>query len=166
MEKFAAMNVLLEFELGCTGGEEDGVDNTDIDSSRLYTQPEDVAYSHEQLSQVPNAMFTCAASFGNVHGVYAPGNVDLQPVILHNSQKFLKEKLGCEDDKPMKFVFHGGSGSSVTVRRGASGAAYQGGGSMMTYKTNTETTIMRVAGSATSAMRKPQRSKRVRNDEA
>ncbi|GMI39590.1 hypothetical protein TeGR_g11471, partial [Tetraparma gracilis] len=113
MEKFAAMNVLLEFELGCTGGEEDGVDNTDIDSSRLYTQPEDVAYSHEQLSQVPNAMFTCAASFGNVHGVYAPGNVDLQPVILHNSQKFLKEKLGCEDDKPMKFVFHGGSGSSV-----------------------------------------------------
>ena len=70
-------------------------------------------YAYEQLSQVPNAMFTCAASFGNVHGVYAPGNVDLRPDILHNTQKYMKEKLGCEDDKPMKFVFHGGSGSSV-----------------------------------------------------
>jgi len=105
--------VLLEFELGVTGGEEDGVDNTDVDSSRLYTQPEEVWYSYQELSKVPNGMFTCAASFGNVHGVYAPGNVDLQPVILHNSQKYISEKLGGKDDKPMWFVFHGGSGSSV-----------------------------------------------------
>mmetsp|Transcript_26769 Transcript_26769/g.56043 ORF Transcript_26769/g.56043 Transcript_26769/m.56043 type:complete len:403 (-) Transcript_26769:225-1433(-) len=113
MEKFAKMNVLLEFELGVTGGEEDGVDNTDVDSSRLYTQPEEVMYAYEQLSQVEGAAFTCAASFGNVHGVYAPGNVDLQPVILHNTQAYMKEKLGCDEDKPMFFVFHGGSGSSV-----------------------------------------------------
>jgi fructose-bisphosphate aldolase class II len=113
MERMAKLDILLEFELGVTGGEEDGVDNSDVDSSRLYTQPEEVYYAYEQLSQVPNAMFTCAASFGNVHGVYAPGNVDLQPVILHNSQKYIQEKLGSDDDKPMKFVFHGGSGSSV-----------------------------------------------------
>jgi len=113
MERMAKMNILLEFELGVTGGEEDGVDNTGVDSSRLYTQPEEVMYAYEQLSQVPNAAFTCAASFGNVHGVYAPGNVDLQPVILHNTQAFMKEKLGGESDKPMRFVFHGGSGSSV-----------------------------------------------------
>jgi fructose-bisphosphate aldolase class II len=113
MEEFAKIDILLEFELGVTGGEEDGVDNTDVDSSRLYTQPEEVWYAYQQLSEVPNAMFTCAASFGNVHGVYAPGNVDLQPVILHNSQSYIKEKLGTEDDKPMRFVFHGGSGSSV-----------------------------------------------------
>jgi len=113
MEEFAKVNILLEFELGVTGGEEDGVDNTDIDSSRLYTQPEEVWYAYQELSQVPNAMFTCAASFGNVHGVYAPGNVDLQPVILHNSQSYIKEKLATDDDKPMRFVFHGGSGSSV-----------------------------------------------------
>ena len=113
MEKMAKLNMLLEFELGVTGGEEDGVDNTDVDSSRLYTQPEEVFYAYEQLSQVPNAMFTCAASFGNVHGVYAPGNVDLQPVILHNTQAYIKEKLGTDENKPMFFVFHGGSGSSV-----------------------------------------------------
>lgn len=113
MEKFAKVNILLEFELGVTGGEEDGVDNTDVDSSRLYTQPEEVWYSYQQLSTVENAMFTCAASFGNVHGVYAPGNVDLQPVILHNSQKFIAEKLDNGIEKPMLFVFHGGSGSSV-----------------------------------------------------
>lgn len=113
MEKFAKLDILLEFELGVTGGEEDGVDNTDIDSNRLYTQPEEVFYAYEQLSQVPNAAFTCAASFGNVHGVYAPGNVDLQPVILHNTQKYFAEKLDNGEDKTMKFVFHGGSGSSV-----------------------------------------------------
>jgi fructose-bisphosphate aldolase, class II len=113
MEKFAKLNILLEFELGVTGGEEDGVDNSGVDSSRLYTQPEEVWYSYQELSKVPNAMFTCAASFGNVHGVYAPGNVDLQPVILHNSQKYIQEKLGTDDTKPMYFVFHGGSGSSV-----------------------------------------------------
>jgi fructose-bisphosphate aldolase class II len=113
MEKFAKLDILLEFELGVTGGEEDGVDNTDIDSSRLYTQPEEVFYAYEQLSSVPNAAFTCAASFGNVHGVYAPGNVELRPVILHNTQEFISEKLGGDDKKPMLFVFHGGSGSGV-----------------------------------------------------
>jgi len=113
MERMAKINMLLEFELGVTGGEEDGVDNTDVDSSRLYTQPEEVFYAYEQLSQVENAAFTCAASFGNVHGVYAPGNVDLKPVILHNTQEYIKEKISSESDKPMFFVFHGGSGSSV-----------------------------------------------------
>lgn len=113
MERMAKIDLLLEFELGVTGGEEDGVDNSDVDSSRLYTQPEEVFYAYEQLSTVPNAMFTCAASFGNVHGVYAPGNVELKPIILHNSQKYIQEKLGCDDPKPMFFVFHGGSGSSV-----------------------------------------------------
>jgi len=113
LEKFAKLDILLEFELGVTGGEEDGVDNSDVDSSRLYTQPEEVWYSYQQLSEVENGAFTCAASFGNVHGVYAPGNVDLQPVILHNSQAYIQEKLGCDEKKPMKFVFHGGSGSST-----------------------------------------------------
>lgn len=113
LERFAKCNVLLEFELGVTGGEEDGVDNTDVDSSRLYTQPEEVWYSYQELSKVPNGMFTCAASFGNVHGVYAPGNVDLQPVILHNTQSYIKEKLGTDNTKPMSFVFHGGSGSTT-----------------------------------------------------
>jgi len=112
LEKFAKMGILLEFELGVTGGEEDGVDNTDVDASRLYTQPEEVFYAYEELSKVPNGAFTCAASFGNVHGVYAPGNVELRPVILHNSQKYIAEKLGSDDPKPMRFVFHGGSGSS------------------------------------------------------
>lgn len=113
LEEFAKLGILLEFELGVTGGEEDGVDNSDVDSSRLYTQPEEVYYSYQELSKVPNGAFTCAASFGNVHGVYAPGNVDLQPVILHNTQKYIQEKLGTDETKPMKFVFHGGSGSSV-----------------------------------------------------
>jgi len=122
MEKFAKLDMLLEFELGVTGGEEDGVDNTDVDSSRLYTQPEEVLYAYEQLSQVPNAMFTCAASFGNVHGVYAPGNVDLQPIILYNSQKYIQEKIGDDNEKPMYFVFHGGSGSSVDDIKYAIGA--------------------------------------------
>jgi len=105
--------VLLEMELGVTGGEEDGVDNTDVDSSRLYTQPEEVWYTYQELSKVPNGQFTVAASFGNVHGVYAPGNVDLQPKILHNTQEFISEKLKDGNKKPVKFVFHGGSGSSV-----------------------------------------------------
>lgn len=113
LERFAKCDVLLEFELGVTGGEEDGVDNTDVDSSRLYTQPEEVMYAYEQLSAVPNGAFTCAASFGNVHGVYAPGNVDLKPEILHNTQKYMAEKIGDDNEKPMFFVFHGGSGSSV-----------------------------------------------------
>merc|ERR1719421_608503 len=112
LERMSKINCLLEMELGVTGGEEDGVDNTDVDSSRLYTQPEEVWYTYQELSSVPNAQFTIAASFGNVHGVYAPGNVDLKPEILHNTQKFIKEKLGTDNDKPCNFVFHGGSGSS------------------------------------------------------
>lgn len=119
MERFAKVNVLLEFELGVTGGEEDGVDNSGVDSSRLYTQPEEVYYAYKELSQVPNAAFTCAASFGNVHGVYAPGNVELKPVILHNTQKYISEQLGNGDSKPVKFVFHGGSGSSLEDIRDA-----------------------------------------------
>merc|ERR1719434_93971 len=112
LERMAKVNLLLEMELGITGGEEDGVDNTDVDSSRLYTQPSEVWQVYEALSSVPNGNFTVAAAFGNVHGVYAPGNVSLQPEILHNTQKYIKEKLSCESDKPVKFVFHGGSGSS------------------------------------------------------
>ncbi len=100
----------LEIELGVTGGEEDGVDNTGIDSSKLYTQPEEVAYAYEELSKV-SKRFTIAASFGNVHGVYKPGNVKLTPKILDNSQKFIQEKLGTKE-KPVDFVFHGGSGSA------------------------------------------------------
>jgi fructose-bisphosphate aldolase class II len=105
------IGISIEIELGVTGGEEDGVDNTDIDNSKLYTQPEEVAYSYEQLSAVSDK-FTIAAAFGNVHGVYKPGNVELTPKILKNSQLFLKEKHNLSGDNPIKFVFHGGSGSS------------------------------------------------------
>ncbi len=112
LERMSKVDLLLEMELGVTGGEEDGVDNTDIDSSRLYTQPEEVWETYEALSKVDNGRFTVAAAFGNVHGVYAPGNVELTPVILHNTQKFISEKLGGPDKKPVNFVFHGGSGSS------------------------------------------------------
>jgi fructose-bisphosphate aldolase class II len=100
----------IEIELGCTGGEEDGVDNTNLDNSKLYTQPEDVLFAYEQLSKVGDN-FTIAASFGNVHGVYKPGNVKLTPVILKNSQNYICEKLGLKDN-PINFVFHGGSGST------------------------------------------------------
>jgi len=113
LERMAKVDLLLEMELGITGGEEDGVDNSDVDSSRLYTQPSEVWQVYEALSSVPNGNFTVAAAFGNVHGVYAPGNVELKPEILHNTQKYIKEKLGCESDKPVSFVFHGGSGSSA-----------------------------------------------------
>merc|ERR1711966_343400 len=113
LTRMAKVDLLLEMELGITGGEEDGVDNTDVDSSRLYTQPEEVWQVYQSLSTVENGMFTIAAAFGNVHGVYAPGNVSLQPVILHNSQKYISEKIGDGNPKPMFFVFHGGSGSSV-----------------------------------------------------
>jgi len=101
----------LEIELGVTGGEEDGVDNTGIDSSKLYTQPQEVAYAYEELSKVSDK-FTVAAAFGNVHGVYKPGNVELTPKILKNSQEHVKEKFGLDSDNPINFVFHGGSGSS------------------------------------------------------
>ncbi len=109
-ERMSKMGMTLEIELGVTGGEEDGVDNTDVDSSRLYTQPEEVAYAYEELSKISNR-FTIAAAFGNVHGVYKPGNVKLQPVILKNSQDYIQNKLGTAAN-PVNFVFHGGSGST------------------------------------------------------
>lgn len=110
LERMAKMGMTLEIELGCTGGEEDGVDNSGMDHSALYTQPEDVAYAYEHLNKIsPN--FTIAASFGNVHGVYSPGNVKLDPKILDNSQKYVSEKFGLPA-KSLTFVFHGGSGSS------------------------------------------------------
>merc|ERR1719181_336601 len=112
LKRMAKVDLLLEMELGVTGGEEDGVDNSDVDSSKLYTQPEEVWQVYEALSKVPNGKFTVAAAFGNVHGVYSPGNVQLDPQILHNTQAFISEKLGGDDKKPVYFVFHGGSGSS------------------------------------------------------
>merc|ERR1719478_2027207 len=112
--RMAKSDVLLEMELGVTGGEEDGVDNTDVDSSKLYTQPEEVYEVYKALSAVEGGRFTIAAAFGNVHGVYSPGNVKLTPQILHNCQAYIKEQDGvtAPDGKPVYFVFHGGSGSS------------------------------------------------------
>jgi fructose-bisphosphate aldolase class II len=111
------IGITLEIELGVTGGEEDGVDNTEIDNALLYTQPEEVAYAYEELSKVSD-MFTIAASFGNVHGVYKPGNVVLTPSILDNSQKYIQEKYNTAE-KPVDFVFHGGSGSTLEeIREG------------------------------------------------
>ncbi|MEI6853328.1 MAG: class II fructose-bisphosphate aldolase [Bacteroidota bacterium] len=109
LERMSKIGMTLEIELGVTGGEEDGVDNSDIDSARLYTQPEDVAYAYEQLMQV-SPRFTIAASFGNVHGVYKPGNVKLEPIILKNSQEYIQKKFNTLAN-PVNFVFHGGSGS-------------------------------------------------------
>lgn len=111
LERMSKMGMTLEFELGVTGGEEDGVDNTDVDSSRLYTQPSEVAYAYEELMKVSDR-FTVAAAFGNVHGVYKPGNVELRPIILKNCQEQIKEQFGTGDE-PLYFVFHGGSGSSA-----------------------------------------------------
>lgn len=111
LARMAKMGMTLEMELGITGGEEDGVDNSDVDVSKLYTQPEEVAYAYEELSKV-SSQFTIAAAFGNVHGVYKPGNVKLTPKILDNSQKYIEEKFGT-DANPVDFVFHGGSGSSL-----------------------------------------------------
>src|SRR5690554_5144197 len=118
LQRMDKMGMTIEIELGVTGGEEDGVDNTDVDSSKLYTQPEEVAYAYENLKKV-SSRFTVAAAFGNVHGVYKPGNVKLQPVILKNSQQYIREKLGIADEYPVDFVFHGGSGSSVEEIREA-----------------------------------------------
>ena len=109
----------LEIELGITGGEEDGVDNTDVDVSKLYTQPEEVSYAYEELLKV-SPRFTVAASFGNVHGVYKPGNVKLTPKILDNSQKYIEKKFNTPKN-PVEFVFHGGSGSSLEEIREAIG---------------------------------------------
>lgn len=109
LERMAKIDMTLEIELGVTGGEEDGVDNTNVDSSKLYTQPEEVSYAYEELKKVSDN-FTIAASFGNVHGVYKPGNVVLTPEILKNSQTYIQEKFGTGPN-PVNFVFHGGSGS-------------------------------------------------------
>lgn len=118
LKRMDKMGITLEIELGVTGGEEDGVDNSDVDNALLYTQPQEVAYAYEELSKV-SPRFTIAAAFGNVHGVYKPGNVKLQPIILKNSQDFLREKLGLTSRTPINFVFHGGSGSSrEEIRQG------------------------------------------------
>ena len=117
LERMSKIGMTLEIELGITGGEEDGVDNTDVDDSKLYTQPEEVAYAFEELSKVSDK-FTVAAAFGNVHGVYKPGNVKLTPKILKNSQKYITEKYNVGHNH-IDFVFHGGSGSSVDEIREA-----------------------------------------------
>ncbi len=118
-ERMAKMQMTLEVEIGVTGGEEDGVDNSGVDNSLLYTQPEDVAYTYEKLKAISDN-FTIAAAFGNVHGVYKPGNVKLTPKILDNSQKYVQEKFRTAD-KPINFVFHGGSGSTLEEIREAIG---------------------------------------------
>ncbi|WP_339896371.1 class II fructose-bisphosphate aldolase [uncultured Algibacter sp.] len=119
LKRMSKMGMTLEIELGITGGEEDGVDNTDVDDSKLYTQPEEVAYAYEELSKV-SPQFTIAAAFGNVHGVYKPGNVKLTPKILRNSQEHISKKYGVEHNH-IDFVFHGGSGSTVEeIREGIS----------------------------------------------
>ena len=119
LERMSKIGMTLEIELGITGGEEDGVDNTDVDNAKLYTQPEEVAFAYEELMKV-SPRFTIAAAFGNVHGVYKPGNVQLTPIILKNSQTFIQEKFGTGPN-PIDFVFHGGSGSTVEEIREAIG---------------------------------------------
>ncbi|MDD2982474.1 MAG: class II fructose-bisphosphate aldolase [Crocinitomicaceae bacterium] len=119
LSRMAKIGMTLEIELGITGGEEDGVDNTDVDSSKLYTQPSEVAFAYEELMKVSDK-FTIAAAFGNVHGVYKPGNVKLTPVILKNSQEYVEKKFNTGAN-PIDFVFHGGSGSSLEDIREAIG---------------------------------------------
>ena len=119
LKRMAKMDMTLEIELGITGGEEDGVDNTDVDVSKLYTQPEEVAYAYEELMKVSD-QFTVAAAFENVHGVYKPGNVKLTPKILKNSQEYISEKYNVPNNT-VDFVFHGGSGSTVAEIREAIG---------------------------------------------
>lgn len=117
LERMSKIGMTLEIELGITGGEEDGVDNSDVDNNKLYTQPEEVAYAYEELLKVSDK-FTIAAAFGNVHGVYKPGNVHLTPKILKNSQEYIQNKYNTGKN-PVDFVFHGGSGSSVEEIREA-----------------------------------------------
>ena len=119
LERMSKMGMTLEIELGITGGEEDGVDNTDVDDSKLYTQPEEVAYAYEELSKISD-QFTIAAAFGNVHGVYKPGNVKLTPKILKNSQEYISKTYDVAHNH-IDFVFHGGSGSTVEEIREAIG---------------------------------------------
>lgn len=111
LERMAKIDMTLEIELGVTGGEEDGVDNTGVDASRLYTQPEDVLQAYDKLA--PIGSFTVAAAFGNTHGVYKPGNVKLRPEILKNSQEMVRKERSLKDEKPLDLVFHGGSGSEL-----------------------------------------------------
>ena len=118
-KRMAPLGMGIEVELGVNGGEEDGVDNSGVENEKLYTQPSEVAYAYEELKKV-GELFSVAAAFGNVHGVYSPGNVELRPEILKNSQDFIKEKFGTED-KPVFFVFHGGSGSPQSQIREAIG---------------------------------------------
>ncbi|QYS89802.1 class II fructose-bisphosphate aldolase [Flavobacterium davisii] len=117
LSRMSKMGMTLEIELGITGGEEDGVDNSHVDSSKLYTQPEEVAYAYEELMKI-SSRFTIAAAFGNVHGVYKPGNVKLTPKILKNSQEYVQNKFNTEHN-PVDFVFHGGSGSTLEEIREA-----------------------------------------------
>ncbi|MBI2260018.1 MAG: class II fructose-bisphosphate aldolase [Flavobacteriia bacterium] len=117
LARMSKIGMTLEIELGITGGEEDGVDNSDVDSTKLYTQPSEVAYAYEELMKV-SPRFTIAAAFGNVHGVYKPGNVKLTPKILKNSQEYVQEKFNT-DRNPIDFVFHGGSGSTLEEIREA-----------------------------------------------
>ena len=119
-KRMEPLGMSIEIELGVTGGEEDGVDNSDVDNEKLYTQPEDVWQAYEALSQVGD-LFTVAAAFGNVHGVYKPGNVELRPEILRNSQEYVAKKLNTDDKQPVYFVFHGGSGSPQEQIREAIG---------------------------------------------
>jgi len=112
LERMAKINCFLEMEIGITGGEEDGVDNSDVAQEDLYSKPEEIYQVYTELNKVAPGMFSIAAAFGNVHGVYKPGNVKLTPSILGEAQKFIKEKEGLSEDKPVYFVFHGGSGST------------------------------------------------------
>jgi fructose-bisphosphate aldolase class II len=118
LERMSKIGMTLEIEIGVTGGEEDGVDNTSVDNALLYTQPKDVAYAYQELKKISDN-FTIAASFGNVHGVYKHGNVVLTPKILDNSQRYIKEKFNLKTQKPVNFVFHGGSGSTLAEIREA-----------------------------------------------
>ncbi len=119
LERMSKLGMTLEIELGVTGGEEDGVDHSGVDSARLYTQPEEVAYAYEELKKISDN-FTIAAAFGNVHGVYKPGNVELKPIILKNSQEYIQKKFGTGPN-PVNFVFHGGSGSEKHLIKEAIG---------------------------------------------
>lgn len=119
-KRMARIGTGIEIELGVTGGEEDGVDNSGVENARLYTQPEHVAQAYEEMSKI-SPLFTVAAAFGNVHGVYAPGNVELKPVILKNSQDFIREQFKTNSGQPVNFVFHGGSGCSREEIREAIG---------------------------------------------
>jgi fructose-bisphosphate aldolase class II len=118
-KRMAPLGMSIEIELGVTGGEEDGVDNSGIENDKLYTQPEHVAHAYEELGKI-GPLFTVAAAFGNVHGVYSPGNVELRPIILKNSQDYIQKKFNTAE-KPVYFVFHGGSGSPQNQIREALG---------------------------------------------